>query len=203
MNVQNPHSSGGTTRARLRGYAYAANLGWINFESQGDRGISLQTGRLSGYAWAANCGWINLNDATWYVRTATILPGADSDGDGIADAFEFGYTTPDSLTVMNPSTDTDGDSQTDLAEYLASTNPLNPQSFLTITSWTQSGTGATLPWTSSPGRFYRISSSTSLQTWARLLDNIVPDGGSTTRSVLTTAAAKRFFRVEAYQPLAP
>src|SRR5437879_5803189 len=47
--------------ALLRGYAYGANIGWINFEPQGNPRISLSTGNLSGYAYSANCGWINLN----------------------------------------------------------------------------------------------------------------------------------------------
>ncbi len=203
VNLQNPYSSGGVSKARLRGYAYAANLGWINFEDQGNPEISLQSGRLSGYVWVANCGWINLEDASWFVQSMTILPGSDSDDDGIADAFEFEFTHPDSLTVMTGTSDSDGDGQRDIAEYLAGTNPTSSQSFLTITSWTRTGAGATLTWDSSPGRIYRISSSTGLFAWERLLDNIVPDGGSTSRSVTIPAAGKRFFRVEAFQPLAP
>ena len=42
----------------LRGYAYGANIGWINFESTGAPAVSLLTGALSGYAYGSKVGWI-------------------------------------------------------------------------------------------------------------------------------------------------
>src|ERR1039458_8708853 len=76
----------------LRGYAWGANIGWINFESTGAPKVDLRTGNFSGYVWSANCGWISLSNALAYVQTDTILAGADSDGDGIPDAWELTYT---------------------------------------------------------------------------------------------------------------
>ena len=61
----------------LRGYAYGANIGWINFEqTYGQPKVNLLTGQLSGYVWSANCGWISLSNAVAYVQTDTIQQGA-------------------------------------------------------------------------------------------------------------------------------
>jgi len=70
----------------LRGLAYGANIGWINFETTGAPTVDLKTGNLSGSVWSANCGWIGLSNAFAFVQTDMIAPGADTDGDGIADA---------------------------------------------------------------------------------------------------------------------
>lgn len=205
VNVQEPTASGGASTAKLRGYAYAGNLGWIHFENQGNPRISLQTGQLTGYIWSANCGWINLDDASHFVVSNAILPGIDSDGDGIADAFEFTYTLPDSLATLSRTGDFDGDGKTDLEEYLAATDPTDSQSILRITNFAITTGGYSLTWTSSPARFYRIISSTTLLpgSWEIRLDQIVPDGHSTMREFTALAAARQFFRVEVYKPLVP
>jgi hypothetical protein len=53
----------------LRGYAFNANIGWINFETNGDAKVDLVTGKLSGYAFSPTCGWINLSNEVAYVQT--------------------------------------------------------------------------------------------------------------------------------------
>ena len=45
----------------LRGFAYGANIGWINFEDSGAPRIDLSTGQLSGSIYGANVGWISLS----------------------------------------------------------------------------------------------------------------------------------------------
>jgi hypothetical protein len=45
----------------LRGFAYGANIGWINFEDSGAPRIDLSSGRVSGSIYGANVGWISLN----------------------------------------------------------------------------------------------------------------------------------------------
>ncbi|MES2922242.1 MAG: hypothetical protein V4819_11890 [Verrucomicrobiota bacterium] len=205
VNLTGHYISAGVPRAQLRGFAYGANIGWINFEATGNPEISLSTGRLSGFAWSANCGWIDLASATAFVQTDTIRPGPDSDADGIADAFEFLYTTPDSLVLMTAVSDRDGDGRSDHDEYVADTNPLDPASALRITTFNTTSTTFSLTWTSSATRRYRIENSTSLLpgAWALSLDNILPDGSSTTRAGLSVASPQRFFRVQAFLPLAP
>jgi len=103
----------------LRGYAYGANIGWINFENTGAPKVDLVTGNLSGYVWSANCGWISLSNAVAYVQTDTISPGA-LDSNGLPIAWEmqnFGHTGVD------PNADPDHDGMSNLQEYLAGTNP--------------------------------------------------------------------------------
>jgi thrombospondin type 3 repeat protein len=124
----------------LRGYAYGANIGWLTFTNRDTAGafydgprVDLLTGRLSGFVWSANCGWISLSNQFAFVQTDTIQMGADSDGDGIPDAWEqlnFG-----NLSTADGSSDRDGDGFSDLSEYLADTNPADPNSNLRIISY--------------------------------------------------------------------
>jgi hypothetical protein len=191
----------------LRGYAYGANIGWINFEITGAPTLDLKTGKMSGYAYSANCGWISLSNAFAFVQTDTIAPGADTDSDGIADAWEkekFG-----NLTTANASSNSDGDPKSDLQEYLADTIPTDPNSYLRITaqSFASGGTNATLRWTSMPTRFYHIEKTLNLgaPAWSEsVLGSISPDAGSSTmRSFTDTNAPVRFYRVRAARPLTP
>lgn len=190
----------------LRGYAYGANIGWINFESTGGAKVDLLTGKLSGHAWSANCGWISLSNTFAHVQTDTIAPGADSDGDGIADAWELTYTN--ALSAFTATTDTDGDGVPDAQEYLADTSPLDPSDLLLITSaaFAPEGTNANFTWLSKPTRFYHLekTSDLAMPTWLDSgLGLIAPDGATTARAFNDTNAPTRFYRVEAVRPLGP
>lgn len=190
----------------LRGYAYGANIGWISFETNGAPRIDLKTGQLSGSVYSANCGWISLSNAVGYVQTDTIAPGADTDGDGIADAWEqqrFG-----NLTTADATSDTDHDGQSDLQEYLADTNPNDAADKLVITDYltTPGGAFATVTWKSTPTRCYFIQKSPELTAPAWLdsgLGIISPDGASTTRGFADTNAPMRFYRLQVVKPLTP
>jgi hypothetical protein len=206
LNLTGHSVSGGVPRAQLRGLAYGANIGWVNFESTGNPEVSLSTGRLSGFAYSASCGWLNLGDSTAFVQTNTIQPGADSDVDGIADAFEFLFTNPDTLTLLTANGDLDGDGESDLDEYLANTNPFDPSASFKITGFTTTATSFSLTWTSSPARRYRIESTTDLgvMPFTLALDNIFPDAGATTtRTGGAAATTQQFFRIKASLPLTP
>jgi hypothetical protein len=190
----------------LRGYAYGANIGWINFENTGAPKFDLKTGKLSGYVYSANCGWISLSNASAVVQTDRVAPGADSDGDGIADAWELQHFG--NLTTANATSNADGDPATDRQEYLAGTNPLDATSYLRITAYATAPMGATnlLTWTSELTRLYRVQESLSLSPTAwydRSLGLTAPDGAFTTRNVTDTNAPIRFYRVQAVRPLSP
>jgi hypothetical protein len=193
--------------AILRGFAYGANIGWINFESIGNPRVSLFTGAFSGYAYSANCGWINLNDLNGKVQTDHVLMGTDSDGDGIADAFEYQYFG--NLTTANATSDADHDGISDKDEYLGGTSPLIPTDRLRITAFATNsgGTSSPITWTSTTARLYVIENNINLQasSWdpdPTFGSPFAPDAGtSTTRTATASSATARFFRVRAIRPL--
>ncbi|HYG21363.1 MAG TPA: hypothetical protein VEH04_01185 [Verrucomicrobiae bacterium] len=194
----------------LRGYAYGANIGWINFEESGAPKVDLTTGVLTGQIYSANCGWISLSNKVALVRTDIIQPGADSDGDGITDAWELSYTN--SLTAFTATSDADGDGIPDQGEHVADTHPLDPGDLLRITSYLAlfgAGTETnTLAWKSKESRNYQIDYRTNLSLgtpWVDATALFAPDPGmNTTRSlVLTPSLSERYFRVEAVKPLSP
>ena len=192
----------------LRGFAWGANIGWVNFEAQGSPKINLKTGRFSGSVWGSNVGWISLSDAAAVVQTDVIRPALDSDGDGIADAWEllkFG-----NLAAANNASDADGDGVSDRREYGADTDPLDPLSNLRITVFDANtgGSPVQVEWTSRPSRCYYIEETSNLNSPIVWLDSglglIAPDAGlTTTRNFVDALSPQRFFRVSAVKPLSP
>ena len=192
-----------TPAGKLRGYAYGANIGWINFENTGDPRVDLLTGNFAGDVFSANCGWISLSNLFAQVQTLVVLPGVDSDGDGIPDAWELANF---GSTAGGPGDDPDGDGTTNLAEYLAATDPNNPASALAITHYTPApaGTFTTLTWQSVMSRHYFIEQSVDLKVWFDSgLGLIAPGGATTTDAFSHPVSPNRFFRVRAVNPLAP
>ena len=192
----------------LRGFAYGANIGWINFEAQGAPKVDLVTGKLSGFAYGANVGWISLSNTFACVRTDAIAPGTDSDGDGIADGYEFTWTG--GLGTMGAGTDRDGDGVSDRDESLADTNPNDKGDFLRITRLRagMAGAGWDLTWVSRPTRQYHIQVRNDLNAGTAWINSglglIVPDAGATTtRTVPPQDGEMRFLRIQAVKPLSP
>jgi hypothetical protein len=75
----------------------------------------------------------------------------DTNGDGLPDAWEASYA------ITDPNADEDQDGQSNLAEYLANTNPTNAASALTLLSagWVEDGYFE-LKWASVGGMRYRV-----------------------------------------------
>jgi len=190
----------------LRGYAYGANIGWINFENTGAPHLDLKTGKLSGFIYSANCGWISLSNAAAYVQTDAIAPAADSNGDGIPDAWalqNFGTIN------IDPNADPDRDGMSNRQEYLAGTDPNDASSSLRITAITalSPGTTVNLTWTTVNNRCYYVQETLDLlapQVWFDSgLGAVSPDGFTTTRLVGNGNAPIRFYRIQAFRPLGP
>jgi Bacterial TSP3 repeat len=200
----------------LSGLGWAANLGWINFgtdtagspRATNDANrprFDLNTGQFAGYAYGANLGWINLST----LKTST-LAAPDTDADGLADAWErekFTYITP-----SNGTTDRDGDGISDKGEYLADTDPNDPNSHLKITSQLVSffpSQGYNLwdvTFTSSPKRLYKLETSPDLTvaSWYSQTGRFPGSSGATTSTdIAVQPAEKNFLRVAASLPLQP
>jgi hypothetical protein len=189
----------------LRGFAYGANIGWIQFEANGAPRVDLKTGKLNGSIFSANCGWFSLSNASAVVQTDTIAGGVDANANGVPDAWERIYF---GALGVNPNADADGDGLSNKEEYLAGTNPTNSLDRLEITAFSSApdGTTARITWRSVLTREYLVQKTTDLTVpvWTDSgLGLVVPGGASTTRALTDTNAAQRFYRVEARRPLAP
>jgi hypothetical protein len=188
----------------LTGYAYGANIGWVNFEqTYGKPKVDLMTGVLSGYVWGANVGWIALNTAQGYVKTMTIDPGPDTDGDGIPDAWEYRYFTFGRLALgyLSADGDYDGDGVSDYAEYLADTDPTDPNDRLLITDFAIAGSTNTLTWTAKPTRAYMLQRGETLTNWVSGVSSIPSSGPEMSEEVIGVTNATKFYRVKAALPL--
>jgi hypothetical protein len=198
----------------LAGYAWGANIGWITFTNRTDSGspydgpkVDLLTGQLSGLVWSANVGWISLSNLSASVRTLTLAAGTDSDGDGIPDAWELTHFA--NLAAASSSSDLDRDGFSDLSEYLADTDPNDPNSNLRITHYAASsgGSPADITWTSRSTRQYRVLKRGLADTGSWLdvgLGLLNADaGGSTSRSFADPPSDQSFYRIESLKPLSP
>lgn len=195
------HDGAGT----LRGMAYGANIGWIAFETNGSPRVDLRTGNLSGSAWGANVGWIGLSNAFAFVRTDSLDPGRDSDGDGIPDAWELANSG--SLTNLGTG-DRDTDGAPDRAEYLADTDPLSFTSRLDIVSLRRAAATNAVEWRVEPTRLYRLEQSSSVSNNAAWADTglglLSPGPGPTLTGLVVDAAANSlYYRARAVLPLSP
>jgi hypothetical protein len=190
----------------LRGFAYAANLGWIQFEKVGAPRVDLQSGRLSGSVYSANAGWIHLSNDPYFLQTDSLAPGTDSDGDGIPDAWELIHAG--NLTLFNSVSDVDKDGSTDLEEYLAGTDPLDPEDRLIITAFSLESDRKTMTLTfpSRSTREYAVAASRKIgleSDWVQL--SSVPQLGNDGAGSLTVTNEQTvsdwFFRIQASRPL--
>lgn len=101
-------------------------------------------------------------------------PPADSDGDGIDDAWELLFFP--SLTNVNTTSDWDGDGFLDLDEFRAGTIPTNGASLLILNSTAVApGSGAfVIRWQSASNKFYGVSRATNLLTGFSALATNLP-----------------------------
>lgn len=94
----------------------------------------------------------------------------DLNHNGMADGWEkdfFSTVSPD----RTAQTDTDQDGATDLAEFLAGTNPVRDDSALQFSTVTREANGGMrLDWSAVPGRAYRLQGSVDLVNWVPFSD---------------------------------
>jgi len=95
---------------------------------------------------------------------------ADTDSDGIADICEttYGFKQDD---PSDRDIDPDGDGMSNFEEYIAGTNPTNPESVFKISSVELQPDGTTVKFTSISNRTYTVEFTTNLDdNWTKLLD---------------------------------
>ncbi len=121
-----------------------------------------------------------------YQTDATI----DTDGDDIPDLWETTY----GLAPANPADgglDGDDDNQSNLAEYIADTNPNDIASLFLATL---QPSAQQLYWDASPRRLYNILRSPDLQGWELLESNVVPPFS------IDLSAQQGFYKIQAEVP---
>jgi YD repeat-containing protein len=124
-----------------------------------------------------------------------VIANPDADGDGMDDVWE-GNTFGD--TSRNGSGDWDNDGQTDLAEYLAGTDPKNPASRLVVDRQpTANGVTATVSWSAVAGKKYRVQYKDSVTAaWSYLAGDVTATGPKASKVDDTIVGQpKRFYRV--------
>ena len=191
---------------QLRGLAYGANVGWIQFEDRGAPRVDLSSGKLSGFAYGANVGWMDLGSLSFPLAVRSITAGADRDQDGIPDAWEL--VQAGDLGTLGPGTDFDQDGQSDLEEYQADTDPLDERHLLHLLNFSIAPDRAsvTLAWSSQPTRQYQIEVRDGFspgQAWTESgLGLQTSDAAVITRTVPARPSAE-FFRIRAVRALSP
>ena len=146
-----------------------------------------------------------------YVRmdpgNAYLPPGADADGDGMSDLFE--YTHFSHIVDADPDEDADGDGTTNLAEYIADTDPKLVASVLRIDSIQfdpAPGSGEFVVGLdySSPQRWYSLLRTTDLQepvaNWTLVDGPVVGTDGALSLADEAPPSPAAFYRVSVALP---
>lgn len=186
----------------LRGYAWGANIGWVNFEGTGAPKVNLFNGALSGYAWSANCGWISLSNAVAHVRADTMKP-APLAPNGLPAAWLLeNFQTTD----VEAGADYDNDGASNGSEYLAGTDPADPNDVLRITSigrQSPPGLQTVLEWPGKLNRFYGVQRRPTPGaggTWVEFYTSTSPGLDSL---AFDEPGEAQCYRLRAFRPLMP
>lgn len=128
--------------------------------------------------------------------TFTIIKqgAADSDGDGVADAFELAHGM-NRFSNADATLDTDQDGNNARAEYLFGLNPAASDRFGWTTTREISG-DVVVAFPTLPQRTYRVFWSTDLTTWTPGSSVITGDGTNKSWTDSPGTSTRRFYRVE-------
>ncbi|MCP5560428.1 MAG: hypothetical protein H7A55_22035 [Verrucomicrobiaceae bacterium] len=143
-----------------------------------------------------------LVDSQWKPAAVTSVPtnltvsSTDTDGDGIADVWESTH----GLNPVSPQDalmDSDGDGNSNLAEFRADTDPKNASSNFQMAASEKEANEFIIRFTTVLGRAYRVEVCSNLgsEAWTVLEDNIQGTGNLVeTRDPNTSGFSRRFYR---------
>ena len=121
--------------------------------------------------------------------------GEDDNLDGLPDDWQSLYWGGDPLKWPAPNVDSDGDGATNLQEFLAGTDPTDPQSVLRV-QLLSTGQGTQLGWNSQPGLMYQVQVSQTLGagSWTSVgTPRFAP--GMTDSTLLNGTSSTAYYRV--------
>jgi hypothetical protein len=93
--------------------------------------------------------------------------GEDNNMDGLPDDWQAQYFGSNPAMFPAANVDSDGDGASNLQEFLAGTNPVDPRSVLR-TRITRTPQGRFLHWNTQPGFVYQVQTTTNLTGWTNL-----------------------------------
>jgi hypothetical protein len=125
----------------------------------------------------------------------TLFGVTDTDGDGLPDVWETqNHLNPNDSTGDNgPNGDPDQDGFTNLQEYLAGTDPQNPNSLLRITQL--SSGGQIVSWQSVPGKNYQVYATPAVTQAMETVSPLITAYGTSMSFTNLSSGYQRFYRV--------
>lgn len=176
-----------------------AGTGWTTWISQ--PAFSLNGSSLAFQSWDSGLVSGDFNRAAdAFAGDLSGWPALDSDGDGIPDWWMieyFGHPTGQAGDLSRVQDDADGDGMNNLQEYLAGTDPTNPNSLLALSiAADESGTNLFLGWTAVSGKTYQVLSTPNLNNpvWQVFPASITSNGDQRYFHV-RAADSQRYFRI--------
>jgi hypothetical protein len=126
---------------------------------------------------------------------ASIIVLADTDHDAIPDQWESGYGLSPTNAV-DANLDTDGDSMSNRAEYIAGTDPTDPTSYLKVEQMTGDGGNASISFIAQSNKTYTVQCKDELASaWVKLADIVARSTNHTETVIDPGPLTNRFYRL--------